>query len=58
MMYSVKIKHEDGFSYLSHRNRTAWSRPAAIKFAREYVAAHGGSVVIEQAEQLSNGDWY
>jgi len=58
-MYSVKVTHKDGtIAYLSHRDRTAWHKATALKHAREYVLAHGGAVVVVQAEQLSNGDWY
>lgn len=58
MMYSVKITRDSGISYLSHRDRTAWSKRTALKFAREFVAAHGGVATVEQAAQLSNGQYY
>lgn len=59
MKYSIKVTRPDGaISYLSHHDKTAWHKATALRFAREYVAAHGGRVTVTPAEQLSNGQWY
>jgi len=59
MKYNVKITRPDGrIYYMSHRDRTAWHKATALRFAREYVAAHGGMANVAPAVQLSNGQWY
>jgi len=59
MMYSVRITRKDGtIGYMSHRDKTAWPKATALRFARQYASVFGGIVAVVIAEQLSNGQWY
>lgn len=54
MKFSVKIVEGKGAKtqtmYLRHRDKTAWPRRTAIKYARQYTANHEGSAIVEPAE--------
>lgn len=54
MKFSVKIIIGQGgktqVAYLRHRDRTAWSKRTAKKFAVQYTRANEGSAIVEPAE--------
>jgi hypothetical protein len=40
MKYSIRIQYPDGVAYMAHRDKTAWTKRTAIKYATEWNRQH------------------
>jgi len=49
MKYSIKITYPSGvIAYLSHKDKTAWTKKTALKYMSEWVHLHGHWVELEK----------
>lgn len=51
MKYHIRIRYKDGFSYLWHRDKNAWCKRTAIKYANEWNSRNPESPATLEAQQ-------